>query len=131
MSHNLNAITLEVNAATDLVDRDTFATVFAIHHRYAGQDRGQPREKSLPISVLFGANTISLARKAVRKGCHFAVTGSLDYERRENARDGAKEFFTIRADRLSIYPATAAAAPAAEPPSPASPRTARPTASRS
>jgi single-stranded DNA-binding protein len=107
MSHNLNSITLEVNAATDLVDRGKFATVFAIHHRYAGTDENrEAREKEVPISVLFGAGTVALARKAVRKGSHFAVTGVLDYARRQDAASGVKEFFTVRADRLSLYPRT-------------------------
>ena len=101
MRHNLNSVTLEVNAATDLVDREIFATVFAIHNRYAGTDeKHQPKEKAVPISILFGKNTLALARKTIRKGTHFAVVGALDYDR---ADVGPKEFFTIRADCLSIY----------------------------
>ncbi len=116
MSHNLNAITLEVNAATDLVDRGKFATVFAIHHRYAGTDASRAaREKDVPISVLFGPGTINLARKAVRKGSHFAVTGSLDYARREDAAAGVKEFYTLRADRLSLYSRPDATSASAQP----------------
>ena len=129
MSHNLNSVTLEVNAATDLVDRETFATVFAIHNRYAGTDAGhQPKEKAVPISILFGKNTLPLARKTIRKGTHFAVVGALDYDR---AATGPKEFFTIRADRLSIYPKPAAAdAKGANSSQPKPPRASRPAATR-
>lgn len=107
MSHNLNSITLEVNAATDLVDRENFATVFAIHNRYIGAgDEQKPREKAVPISVLFGRNTLNLARKTIRKGSRFTVIGALDHDRSD---DGKKEFFTIRADSLSPYPKSSAA----------------------
>ncbi|NUQ66350.1 MAG: hypothetical protein HUU20_28135 [Pirellulales bacterium] len=105
MSHNLNSITLEVNAATDLVDRGDFATVFAIHHRFAGTGANrEARTRDVPISVLFGAGTVALARRVIRKGSHFAVIGELDYVRRQDAAAGVKEFHSVRADRLSPYP---------------------------
>ncbi len=125
MSHNINTITLEVNAATDLVDRENFATVFAIHNRYIGTDEHQkPIEKALPIGVLFGANTRNYAKKAVKKGARFIVTGVLDYDLK-----GDKEFFTVRADSLTPIPRANGEAPAdrtpATPP-PSTPRTRAP-----
>jgi len=97
MSNNINTITLEVNAAADLVDRDTFATVFCIHNRYVGQDEAtkKPLEKAVPIGVLFSGPTLNYAKKVVTKGSGFVVTGELDYDKR-----GEKEFFTIRATQL-------------------------------
>ncbi len=121
MSHNINTITLEVNAAAELVDRETFATVFAIHNRYAGTDDGKkPLEKAVPIGVLFGANTRNYAKKVVTKGSRFVVTGELDYDLK-----GDKEFFTIRADKLTPIPRTKGEEKTGEPaaqPQPSTPR---------
>jgi hypothetical protein len=105
MSHKLNAITLEVSAATDLVDREHFATVFALHHRNhpPGSD-GPARGTIVPIWVLFGPNTIHLARDVIRQGTHFAVTGSLDYVRINGDQADTSEFFGIRAESVRVYP---------------------------
>jgi hypothetical protein len=105
MSHMLNAITLEVSAATDLVDREYFATVFALHHRNhpPGSD-GPARGTIVPIWVLFGPNTIHLAREVIFQGTHFAVTGSLDYVRSNGDQAATSEFFGIRAESVRVYP---------------------------
>ena len=97
-AHAINALTLELNAATAVraFDDGSWATVFAIHNRYRGKDRpGKP----VPISVKFGGNTAAYAITAIRKGTHFTVSGSLDYDE----GDEGKPFYRINADQLRVH----------------------------
>jgi hypothetical protein len=97
-AHAINTVTLELNAATAVrpFDDGTWATVFAIHNRYRGKDKPG---KAVPISVKFGGNTASYAITAIRKGTHFTVSGSLDYDEGEQG----KAFYRINADQLRVH----------------------------
>ena len=77
LTHHTNSIVLEVNAAKDWVGADNtkFATVFALHHTSRNEDRDP---KAIPVSVLFGANTVKLAKATIATGIRFGTTGSLD-----------------------------------------------------
>jgi len=55
--------------------------------------------KAVPISVKFGGNTASYAITAIRKGTHFTVSGSLDYDEGEQG----KAFYRINADQLRVH----------------------------
>ena len=97
-AHAINAVTLELNAATAIrsFDEGTWATVFAIHNRYRGKEKPG---KAVPISVKFGGNTVAYAVAAIRKGTHFTVSGSLDFDEGE----GGKAFYRINADQLRVH----------------------------
>ena len=97
-AHAINTVTLELNAATDIrpYDDGTWASVFAIHNRYRGKENPG---KAVPISVKFGGNTVAYAITAIRKGTHFTVSGSLDYDEGEQG----KPFYRINADQLRVH----------------------------
>jgi hypothetical protein len=97
-AHAINAISLELNAATEVRSHDdgSWATVFAIHNKYRGKDKAA---KPVPISVKFGPNTVTFALAAIRKGTHFTVGGSLDFDGGEKGKD----FYRINADQLSVH----------------------------
>jgi len=97
-AHAINTVTLELNAAGPVrsFDDGTWASVFAIHNRYRGKDKPG---KAVPISVKFGGNTASYAIAAIRKGTHFTVSGSLDYDE----GDQGKAFYRINADQLRVH----------------------------
>jgi hypothetical protein len=97
-AHAINTVALELNAATEIrtYDDGTWASVFAIHNRYRGKDKPG---KAVPISVKFGGNTAAYAATAIKKGTHFTVSGSLDYDEGEQG----KPFYRINADQLRIH----------------------------
>ena len=97
-AHAINTVTLELNAASELhsYDDGTWASIFAIHNRYRGKDKPG---KAVPIFVKFGGNTAAYAASAIRKGTHFTVSGSLDYDEGEQG----KPFYRINADQLRVH----------------------------
>jgi hypothetical protein len=106
-AHAINNINLELNAATDIRSHDDgkWASVFAIHNKYRGREKPS---KAVPISVKFESNTVAYALVAIKKGTHFTVSGTLDFDKGEEGRD----FYRINADQLSVHsrkPAPAAA----------------------
>jgi hypothetical protein len=97
-AHAINTINLELNAAADIRAHDDgkWATVFAIHNKFRG---GQNSAKAIPISVKFEANTVAYAIAAIKKGTHFTVSGTLDFDKGDRGRD----FYRINADQLSVH----------------------------
>jgi hypothetical protein len=109
-AHAINNINLELNAAGDIRSHDDgkWASVFAIHNKYRGREKPS---KAVPIFVKFGGNTAAYAIAAIKKGTHFTVGGTLDFDK----GDESKDFYRINADQLSVHspktvPATASAA---------------------
>jgi hypothetical protein len=97
-SHAINTIALELNAAGEIrsYDEGAWATVFAIHNLFRGKDHPST---PVPIQVRFGGNTAVYAITAIKKGTHFTVSGSLDY----NQSEDGKEWYQISADQLRVH----------------------------
>jgi len=104
-AHSINTTILELNAATDIRSHDggKWASVFAIHNKYRGRDKPA---KAVPISVKFENNTVAYAIAAIKKGTHFTVGGTLDFDKGEEGRD----FYRINADQLTVHSRKQAAA---------------------
>jgi hypothetical protein len=94
----INAISLELNVASEITFRkqgdSEFATLLGIQNVYLSENR----TAKLPISVLLQANCVEYARKAaLRKGRRFIVHGKLTYSEQHKS-------YTLKADQLSVYP---------------------------
>jgi len=108
--HAINTIALELSASGPVRPHHegAWATVHAFHNLFRGKDHPC---KPIPISVRFRGNTVAYAIVAIRKGTHFTVTGSLDY----NQGEDGKEWYQISAEQLRVHslkdkPAAASAA---------------------
>ena len=94
----INAISLELNAASDVTFRKSrdseYATLFGIQNVYLSEKC----TTKLPISVLLQANCVEYARKAaLAKGRRFIVHGRLTYSEQHKS-------FTLKADQLTVFP---------------------------
>ena len=94
----INAISLELNAASDVTFRKSrdseYATLFGIQNVYLSEKS----TAKLPISVLLQANCVEYARKvALAKGRRFIVHGRLTYSEQHKS-------FTLKADQLTVFP---------------------------
>ncbi len=94
----LNAITLELNVASEVTFRKQgeteFATLFGIQNVYLSENRSD----KLPVSILLQSNCVEYARKAqVTKGRRIIVHGKLTFSEKHNS-------YTIKADQLSVFP---------------------------
>jgi hypothetical protein len=94
----LNAITLELNVASEVTFRKRgeteFATLFGIQNVYLSENRSD----KLPVSILLQSNCVEYARKAqVTKGRRIIVHGKLTFSEKHNS-------YTIKADQLSVFP---------------------------
>ena len=94
----LNAITLELNVASEVTFRKRgeteFATLFGIQNVYLSENRSD----KLPVSILLQSNCVEYARKAqVTKGRRIIVHGKLTFSEKHNS-------YTIKAEQLTIFP---------------------------
>ena len=101
----INAISLELNAASDVTFRKNqdseYATLLGIQNVYLSENRSA----KLPISVLLQANCVEYARKAsLAKGKRFIVHGRLTYSEQHKS-------FTLKADQLTVFPLSRPNAP--------------------
>ena len=101
----INAITLELNAASEVTfrkNRDAeYATLLGIQNVYLSEKR----TAKLPISVLLQSNCVEYARTvALAKGRRFIVHGKLTYSEQHKS-------FTLKADQLTVFPLSKSQAP--------------------
>src|SRR5271155_4555917 len=94
----INAISLELNAASDVTfrkNKDTdYATLIGIQNVYLSENR----TTKLPISILLQANCVEYARTvSLAKGRRFIVHGKLTYSEKHQS-------FTLKADQLTVFP---------------------------
>jgi hypothetical protein len=94
----INAISLELNAASDATfrkNRDSeCATLFGIQNVHLSE-KGAAK---LPISVLLQANCVAYARKAaLARGKRFIVHGRLTYSEQHQSS-------TLKTDQLTVFP---------------------------
>ena len=101
----INAISLELNVASEVTFRkqgdSEFATLLGIQNVYLSENR----TAKLPISVLLQANCVGYARKAsLDKGRRFIVHGKLTYSEQHKS-------FTLKADQITVFPLSKSQAP--------------------
>ena len=94
----INAISLELNAASEVMfrkNRDVeYATLLGIQNVYLSENRSA----KLPISVLLQSNCVEYARTvSLAKGRRFIVHGKLTYSEQHKS-------FTLKADQLTVFP---------------------------
>jgi hypothetical protein len=97
----INAISLELNAASDVTFRQhqdsEYATLLGIQNVYLGE-KGTAK---LPISVLLQANCVEYARQSsLTRGRRFIVHGRLTYSDEHDS-------YTLKAGQLTVFPISA------------------------
>ena len=101
----INAISLELNAASEVTFRKNgdveYATLLGIQNVYLSEKR----TAKLPISVLLQSNCVEYARTvALAKGRRFIVHGKLTYSEQHKS-------FTLKADQITVFPLSKSQAP--------------------
>ena len=101
----INAISLELNAASDVTFRQNrdveYATLLGIQNVYLSEKSSA----KLPISVLLQSNCVEYARTvALAKGRRFIVHGKLTYSEQHKS-------FTLKADQITVFPLSKSQAP--------------------
>ena len=104
----INAISLELNAASEVTFRQNgdieYATLLGIQNVYLSEKI----TAKLPISVLLQSNCVEYARTvALSKGRRFIVHGKLTYSEPHKS-------FTLKADQLTVFPLSKSQAPDGE-----------------